>query len=123
LKFRRQHPIGAFIVDFACQSHHLVVELDGDYHDHIQEKDLQRERILESQGWKVIRFENDDVLKDAEAVARSIAKELGLPYTFRKRSSKRSGIMSENAPNRRPREKNNTAASSPHPDAYASDLP
>ena len=94
LKFRRQHPIGPFIVDFACQSHHLVVELDGDYHDHIQENDLRRERILESQGWKVIRFANDDVLKDAEAVARAIARQLGLPYEFRKRSSQRSGMMS-----------------------------
>ena len=98
LKFRRQHPIGPFFADFACQSHHVVVELDGEYHDHIQAKDLERERILESQGWKVIRFANNDVLKDAEAIARSIAKQLGLPYTFHKRTSKRSGMMSENAP-------------------------
>ena len=99
LKFRRQHPIGPFFADFACQSRRVVVELDGEYHDHIQENDLRRERILESHGWKVIRVANDDVLKDAESVARSIAQQLGLPYTFRKRTSKRSGMMSENAPN------------------------
>ena len=104
LKFRRQHPIGPFFADFACQSHQVVVELDGEYHDHIQEDNLRRQRFLESQGWKVIRFANDDVLKDAEAVARSIAKQLGLPYTLRKRNSKGSGMMSENAPNRKQRE-------------------
>ena len=51
LKFRRQHPIGPFFADFACQSHHVVIELDGEYHDHIQENDLRREGILERQGW------------------------------------------------------------------------
>lgn len=80
LKFRRQHPIGPYFADFACPSHHVVVELDGEFHDHIQEDDLRRQRILESQRWKVVRFANDDVVKDAEAVARSIAKQLGLPY-------------------------------------------
>ena len=104
LKFQLQHPIGPYFADFACPSHHIVVELDGEFHDHIQEGDLSRQRILESQGWRVLRFANDDVLKDAEAFARSIAKQLGLPYTFRKRTSKRSGMMSENAPNNRQRE-------------------
>lgn len=101
LKFRRQHPIGPFFADFACPSRRLVVELDGEYHDHIQDEDLRRQRYLEGQGWTVIRFTNDDVLDDAEAVTQAIARQLGLPYTFRKRSSKRSGMMSENAPNRR----------------------
>ena len=123
LKFRRQHPIGPFFADFACESHRVVVELDGEYHDHVQENDLRLERIPESQGWKVIRFANDDVLKDAEAVARSIAKHLGLPYTFHKRTSKRSGMMSENAPNDKPREDTHAASPGPHPAATASDLP
>ncbi len=113
LKFRRQHPIGPFFADFACQSHHAVIELDGEYHDHIQENDLRREGILQRQGWKVIRFTNDDVLKDAETVVRSIAKQLGLPSTFRKRTSKRSGMMSENAPNNNPREAKNAPPPSP----------
>ena len=99
LKFRRQHPIGPFFADFACQSQQVVVELDGEYHDYIEEDDLRRQRFLENQGWKVIRFANDDVLQDAEAVARSIAMELGLSYEFRKRNLKGSGMMSENAPN------------------------
>ena len=101
LKFRRQHPIGPFFADFACKSHRVVVELDGDYHDHVQEDDLRRQRFLECEGWKVIRFTNEDVMKDAEAVARSIAVQLGLSFTFRKRTSSKSGMMSEFAPDRR----------------------
>ena len=101
LAFRRQHPIGPFFADFACVSQQVVVELDGDYHDHIQEADLRRQQFLEDQGWKVIRFANEDILRDAEAVIRSIALQLGLPYTFRKRTSKRSGMMSEKAPHSR----------------------
>lgn len=113
LKFRRQHPIGPFFADFACQSHHVVVELDGEYHDHIQANDLRRERILRNLGWRVIRFADDDVLKNAEAVARSIARQLGLSYTFRKRTSKRSGMMSENAQNSKPREDKDAATPNP----------
>ena len=104
LKFRRQHSIGPFVADFACLAHRVVVELDGDYHDHVPERDLQRQRFLEGQGWKVIRFANDDVFNDAEAVMRSIARQLGLTYAFSRRDSKRSGMMSENAPNNRLRE-------------------
>ena len=76
----------------------LVVEVDGDYHDHVAEDDLRRQRYLESQGWKIIRFTNDDVLQDSEAAAVSIAKQLGLPYEFKKRNTNGSGIMSQNAP-------------------------
>ena len=104
LAFRRQHPIGPYYADFACISQQAVVELDGDYHDHIQEGDLRRQQFLVDHGWKVIRFANEEVLRDAEAVIRSIAAQLGLPYTFRKRTTKRSGIMSENAPQLREKE-------------------
>ena len=98
LKFRRQHPIEPYFADFACLSHKLVVELDGDYHDHIQDADLDRQRELENRGWKVLRFSNDDVLEDAEAVAHSIAQTLKIPYSFRKRNSAPSGMLSRNAP-------------------------
>ncbi len=99
LKFRRQHPIGPFFADFACEDRKLVVELDGDYHDHVVEDDLSRATFIENQGWQVIRFSNDDVLADVESVARTIANSLGLPYSFRKRTTKRSGIKSQHAPN------------------------
>lgn len=101
LKFRRQHPIGPYFADFACQSRQLVVELDGDYHDRIVEDDLRRQRYIEERGWSVIRFTNDDVMDDVEAVARHIAGQLGLTYTFNRRTSKRSGMLSENASNRK----------------------
>mgnify|MGYP001817608381 CR=1 FL=1 len=123
LKFRRQHPIGPYFADFACQSHHIVIELDGDYHDHIQENDLRRMRFLESQGWRVIRFPNEDVLEDAEAVAREIARQRGLSYSFRKRTSKWSGMMSGNAASEKSCEDRNVASSRPSPAATASDLP
>ena len=50
MKFRRQHPMGPFFVDFASVSRRLVVELDGEYHDSVQAKDLQRQQSLPSHG-------------------------------------------------------------------------
>ena len=79
LKFRRQHPIGPFFADFACLSHQVVVELDGEHHDHVRENDLRRERFLKSRGWNVMRFANDDVLKDAEMIAGPSPSNLAFP--------------------------------------------
>lgn len=50
LKFRREHPIGGSIVDFACEAKMLVVEIDGAYHDQRQEQDLAREQVLQDLG-------------------------------------------------------------------------
>lgn len=72
IKFRRQVPIHPFIVDFACASAKVVVEVDGGYHDANDREDLCRQRYLESLGWVVVRFRNEDVLKDIEAVALAI---------------------------------------------------
>jgi len=66
MKFRRQHPIGPFFADFACESQKLVVELDGDYHAHVQENDLRRQQYLAGKGWNVVRFTNEVVLRDVE---------------------------------------------------------
>ena len=93
LKFRRQHPIDPYFADFACVSKKIVIELDGGYHDHTVEQDLKRQKYLEEQGWKVLRFSNEDVLEDAEAVTRAIAAELGLTYEFVQRPKARSGMM------------------------------
>jgi very-short-patch-repair endonuclease len=92
LKFRRQHPIEPWIVDFACPQQMLVVEVDGGYHDNVAENDLKRQEHLESRGWKVIRFSDRDVEVDAEAVARAIARELNLEYEFRPRKATGSGM-------------------------------
>ena len=75
-KFRRQHSIGRFIVDFVCLESNIVIELDGEYHDFIVDEDKERESFLKEQGLRVIRFWNEDVLKDADAVARAISNAL-----------------------------------------------
>ena len=93
LKFRRQHPIGPWITDFACVEKMLVVEVDGGYHDETGEEDVQRQKSLEELGWTVIRFTDKDVEEDAEAVARAIAKKLDLPYQFVRREKTGYGMM------------------------------
>jgi very-short-patch-repair endonuclease len=71
-KFRRQHPIGRFIVDFACTRHRLVIEADGGQHDE-SKSDARR---TESQGWRVIRFWNNDILANTEGVVSTILEVL-----------------------------------------------
>lgn len=83
LKFRRQFPIGPFIADFACIETKLVVEIDGGYHDYVYEDDDSRQQKIEAAGWNVIRFSNEDVLDDVEAVGIAIAKYLEIEPTFR----------------------------------------
>jgi|SRR6056297_232820 len=98
LKFRRQHPIGGFFVDFACVEHRLVVEVDGEYHDDQIVADRQRENFLRARGWRIIRFGNDDVRDDVDGACQAIAKFLRIETTHRARRHIRSGMMSENAP-------------------------
>ena len=75
-KFRRQHPFGPFILDFACIEHRLVIEADGRQHvDNAY--DQRRTAWLESRGWKVIRFWNNDILTNPEAVAIGILDAVG----------------------------------------------
>lgn len=85
LKFRRQYPIDPFIADFACIDRRVIIEIDGGYHDYLYEADVTRQQKLEEQGWGVLRFSNEDVLSDVEAVAISIARQLGLEPEFRGR--------------------------------------
>ncbi|MEX1028058.1 MAG: endonuclease domain-containing protein [Candidatus Paceibacterota bacterium] len=94
LKFRRQHTISPWIVDFACIAKRLIVEIDGGYHDATQEEDLRRQRDLETRGWTVLRFTDEDVERDAEAVARSIIARVGLEYQFKPRQTTGSGKKS-----------------------------
>ena len=83
LKFRRQHPIGPYFADFACVDKHTVVELDGEYHDDQHEMDRKRQTTMESMGWQVIRFANEEVLADVDAVAISIVRHIGVEPKFR----------------------------------------
>jgi cyclase len=73
-KFRRQHPVGIYVVDFYCHKLKLVIEVDGSVHgDHeVREADVERQRQLELEGLKVIRFTNEDVLKKKEIVIEEI---------------------------------------------------
>lgn len=72
LKFRRQHPIEPFIVDFYCAEANLVVELDGRSHDEQIEYDSKRDDLLNSLGLTVMRIPNDEVLANIEGVCELI---------------------------------------------------
>jgi very-short-patch-repair endonuclease len=74
-EFRRQHPIGRFIVDFACTKHRLVIEADGGRH-HENPSDARRTAWLEGQGWRVLRFWNNDILANTEGVVSTILQAL-----------------------------------------------
>ena len=75
LKFRRQQPVGRFIVDFCCPSRKLVVELDGLSHVGRGQYDEDRSAELETLGFRVIRITNDDVVRDIDAVIEMIARD------------------------------------------------
>ena len=73
-KFRRQSSIKSFIVDFYCPEEKLVIELDGDFHfdENVRKEDEKRSKILEKEGLRVIRFENQEVLLNLENVLKEI---------------------------------------------------
>ncbi|MCW5690063.1 MAG: endonuclease domain-containing protein [Pseudolabrys sp.] len=71
LSFRRQTPIGRYIVDFVCHDCHLVIELDGGQHDGSR-TDIERDAWLASKGYRVMRFWNSDVLENCDAVLETI---------------------------------------------------
>ena len=75
-KFRRQQPIGNFIVDFVSLDKKLIVELDGSQHIERQENDERRDQWLKSEGFKVLRFWNSEIFGNIEGVLESIMEEL-----------------------------------------------
>jgi len=77
-KFRRQHPIDFFIIDFYCAEARLLIEIDGSSHleREQQEYDQARTEYLEALGYKVIRFTNNDVRYNIHAVATAIMEEV-----------------------------------------------
>ena len=77
-KFRRQRPVGAYIVDFVCYEPKLVIEIDGGQHGRREqsEDDRERTRWLSANGFKVIRFWNDEVLQNLDGVLEVILKEI-----------------------------------------------
>jgi very-short-patch-repair endonuclease len=75
LKFRAQHPVGRFILDFYCPACKLVVELDGGVHDAQANYDQIREQHLRDYGYRIIRFRNQEVLDDLSSVLEHIAEK------------------------------------------------
>jgi very-short-patch-repair endonuclease len=75
-RFRRQHPVGIFVLDFACVQQRLAVELDGGQHADDVVRDAGRTAWLEAQGWRVLRFWNNDVMGNVEGVLGAIAEAL-----------------------------------------------
>ena len=98
-KFRRQHPVHPFVADFACCEMAMIVEIDGGYHDYTYEDDSHRQQYLEEQGWRVLRFSNEEVIEDVEAVAIAIAKSMGLKPTYGPHIEVRSGMRSRRSRN------------------------
>jgi very-short-patch-repair endonuclease len=80
LPFRRQMPISGYIVDFACPSKKLIVEIDGSRHGSGAgaQSDTARDETLKSLGWTIVRFWNDDVLRDIDNVCQHIVIMAGV---------------------------------------------
>ena len=71
-KFRRQHPVGRYILDFYCAEKQLGIELDGGQHGETIDYDQQRDRWLQAQGIRILRFWNNQMLAETEAVTEMI---------------------------------------------------
>jgi very-short-patch-repair endonuclease len=78
-RFRRQHPIGRYIVDFVCLERKLVVELDGQQHSGPEGYDGKRDTWLRVQGYEVLRFSNRQLMDELENVLLTIAARLHPP--------------------------------------------
>ena len=84
-KFRRQQPLGNYIVDFVCLEKRLIIEVDGGQHAQQANYDTDRDAWLRNQGFVILRFWNNDVLKNIDGVMEVIAKNLQstpLPQSF-----------------------------------------
>ena len=78
-KWRHQMPIGPYFVDIACFASRLVIELDGGQHAAASDPDATRTRFIEREGFRVVRFWNNDVMENMDGVLETIAPLLPLP--------------------------------------------
>ena len=76
-KFRRQVPIGRYIGDFVCHEARMIVEIDGGQHDHSSPKESERSAFLQNEGYRLLRFWNNEVLTNLDGVHVTIADALG----------------------------------------------
>ncbi len=77
-KFRRQVPVGPFIADFICVERQLIIEIDGGQHAE-SERDVRRDAYLTSNGYRILRFWNADVLTNMEGVVDTVIAALAVP--------------------------------------------
>jgi very-short-patch-repair endonuclease len=75
-KFRRQVPIGRYIADFVCHEARLIVEIDGGQHDFSSPQEAERSAFLQSEGYRILRFWNNEVLTNLDGAHRTIVSEL-----------------------------------------------
>jgi very-short-patch-repair endonuclease len=75
-KFRRQVPIGRYIADFVCHEARLVVEIDGGQHDSSSPRETERSGFLQQEGYRILRFWNNEVLANPDGVCETIVNEL-----------------------------------------------
>ncbi len=75
LKFRRQHPVGPYVVDFACLEARLLIEIDGYWHQFKKAEDAARGRALKATGFDIVRYDIENELADVNALAEAIAYE------------------------------------------------
>jgi adenine-specific DNA-methyltransferase len=79
-KFRRQHPIGPYVADFACLEDKLIIEADGGQHALNESTDRARAARLEALGFRILRFWNNEILSNPEGVRRTIEEALKAPH-------------------------------------------
>jgi len=94
-KFKRQEPLGVYVVDFVCYEARLIIELDGGHHANQQEADAERTLWLESSGFRVIRFWNNDVLSNIAEVMQEIEREITAPLPLSSALSRERRASSE----------------------------
>jgi very-short-patch-repair endonuclease len=75
-RFRRQVPLGRYIADFVCHDARLIIEIDGGQHQESAPQEAERTRFLQDQGYRVLRFWNNEVLSNLEGVRATIAETL-----------------------------------------------
>jgi very-short-patch-repair endonuclease len=76
-RFRRQVPIGRYIADFVCHEARLIVEIDGGQHDRLSPREAERSGFLQNQGYRILRFWNNEVVANLDGVHETIDDELG----------------------------------------------
>jgi very-short-patch-repair endonuclease len=80
-KFRRQQPLGCYIVDFVCLQKRLIVEVDGGQHAEQEDYDKERDAWIRNQDFRILRFWNNDVIHNIDGVMEIILKSLqSTPY-------------------------------------------